>query len=340
MTQSDTETVAISDAGTPPSTDPSGNSKIRLARKGARFLRKHGPAIAARRVIWKYYYERFQKQIANRAAQTGKDALSLQFLGAAFDLHPTKRGLSEELAMFGTHEPLATSSYLEFVKPGDQVIDVGSNIGYWLLLAASKIGTSGRILGFEPVPAVFEILKRNIQHAGYSNVELYPWAIGSKAGNAEFYQSKIPNWGSLIQDNRLLPTGSYQVSVKKLDDILDDHPSLRPTILRMDVEGAELMVLEGARRIVSRFKPSLCVEFHPFILGWQMIRDLLTDFQALGYSSGILIERTWDHPWISAWMRERRRWSGSISKLIQRIESPQTNLVESTFTLILRGVGE
>lgn len=240
--------------------------------------------------------------------------------------------------MFGSHEPLATGAYLQTLSPSDHVIDIGSNIGYWLLLASRKVGEAGRILGFEPVPSVYEILQRNIKRSGQNNIEVYPWAIGSQAGSAQFYQSEIPNWGSLIQDSRLCPTGSYAVPVKRLDDILRDFPMFHPTALRMDVEGAELMVLEGARDLLRRFKPTLFIEFHPFLLGWKAIRDRLTSLLDLGYSSGVLIERTWDHPWIDKWMREHRCWSGSIDTLIRKIESPKNPLVESTLTLILKGV--
>jgi FkbM family methyltransferase len=281
-------------------------------------------------------FERFQRK---RSLQSISSApLSrIHFLGAEFELHPTNKGLSEELVMYGSHEPIATSAYVEALAPGGHVIEIGANIGYWLLLASRKVGDTGQVMAFEPVPSNLEILKRNIERSGQKNIDVYPWAIGAEAGAAQFYQSQIPNWGSLIQDSRLLPSGSYPVPVKTLDDVLKEFPKMRPTALRMDVEGAELMVLRGAKDLLKRFRPLLFIEFHPFILGWPAIRDMLNDLRDVGYISGILIERTWDHPWISKWVRDRRCWSGQIGDLVAKIESPKDLMVESTFSIILHG---
>ena len=103
----------------------------------------------------------------------------------------------------------------------------------------------------------------------------------------------------------------------------------------MDVEGAELMVLEGAREVLERYKPCLFIEFHNFALGWEAVKAALVGLQKLGYSSGTLIERTWDQPWMSQWMRDRRSWKGDLDSLLARIESPQNPLTASTLIFIL-----
>jgi len=311
-------------------------SKIVLFRKAKAFARDHGISTAARRTIWRLHFARFQKLRKRLALLRGDAAPFTQFLGSKFELHPSNAGLSEELIMFGAHEPVATGVYSRHLSVGDHVLDVGSNIGFWLLLASQQVGDRGRVLGFEPVPSNYDILQRNIKRSGRKNIEIRPWALGSESGNALFYQSEVPNWGSLMSDSRLLPTGSFSVSVKTLDLILREFPTFRPTAMRMDVEGAELMVLKGAQGLLKRFRPTLFIEFHPFILGWTAIRTALTELGNGGYERGVLIERTWDQPWISKWVRERRCWSGSINALIRKIESPNDGLVGSTFTLILR----
>jgi hypothetical protein len=105
----------------------------------------------------------------------------------------------------------------------------------------------------------------------------------------------------------------------------------------MDVEGAELMVLEGAQNLLEKYKPALFIEFHPFLLGWRAIRHTLSGLKDLGYTSGTLIQREWDQPWINKWIRERRRWQGPMDILIQRCESSQDSLSESTLTMVLTG---
>ena len=98
-----------------------------------------------------------------------------------FKLHPSKRGVSEELYLFHVHEPTSTEKYLACLSHGDHVLDVGSNIGYYAVLAADKVGRTGRVIGCEPSPGVFEILKQNVQRFDPFNVEVFPWAVGAKS---------------------------------------------------------------------------------------------------------------------------------------------------------------
>jgi FkbM family methyltransferase len=309
---------------------------FRMLGKASRHLNEHGPASFFRETVWRLHYERLQwlKRRRARRHQTVPSAISFQ--GKDFELHPSLAGLSEELLMFGIHEPLATRLYLENLSPGAHVLDVGANIGYYPLVTRRAIGSSGRLLGFEPAPDVFEILKRNLQMAGTTNVEVFPWAIGAKTELAQFHLSEVPNWGSLIRDETLLPTRSIDVEVKRIDDIVQRFPGFHPTVLRMDVEGGELMVLRGAEDTLREFRPTLFIEVHTFALGWEAVRSEMLNLRHLGYSSAVVIERTWDEPWISKWMRERRYWSGTTDELVRRMESPKDPLVAETFGLILK----
>jgi len=307
-----------------------------MLRKALQMLGQRGPAFAVRTALWRIHYENFQRIMKGvRAKRNGNAPEQVHFLGKDFELHPSRLGVSDELALYGVHEPMATRVYLETLSPGDHVIDVGSNIGYWLLLAARRIGESGRMLAFEPVPDSREIVQRNIKRSGIRNVELSPLAIGQENGAAEFYESKVANWGSLVKHHALLPTRSLHVEIMKLDDVVRESPGFRPTMLRMDVEGAELMVLEGAQNLLKKYRPGLFIEFHPFLVGWRAIRRALSGLMELGYTSGTLIQREWDQPWISKWIRERRCWRGPIDILTQRCESARDSLSESTLTMVL-----
>jgi FkbM family methyltransferase len=312
---------------------------FQMLGKASRHLTERGPASFFREVVWRLHYERLQWLRRQRAERHEAVPSAISFRGKKFDLHPSLAGLSEEMLMFGIHEPLGTSLYLESLSPGDHVLDVGANIGYFPLVASQAIGPSGRLLGFEPSPDVFEILKHNVQQASATNVEVFPWAIGAKNEIAQFHQSEVPNWGSLIRDEALLPTRSIDVEVKRVDDVVKKFAGFHPTVLRMDVEGGELMVLAGAQEVLREYKPSLFIEVHTFALGWEAVRTALVGLRDLGYSSGVVIERTWDQPWMSKWMRERRHWRGTIDGLLRRMESPKDPLVVATFGLLLRRPG-
>lgn len=246
--------------------------------------------------------------------------------------------MSEELYLYQVHEPASTQKYLDCLSPGDHVLDVGSNIGYYAVLAANKVGTTGRVIGCEPSPSVFGVLKQNVRRFEPGNVEVFPWAVGAKSGNLQFYESEIPNWGSLFPNSTLLQTCTTTVTAKSVDEIVDGISEFRPTALRMDVEGAELMVLEGAHQVLRNHKPCLFIEFHNFALGWDAVREAINELRCLGYSSATVIERTWDQPWMSAWMRERRCWSGTTKQMLARVEQPSDSLVNSTLIFIMRAL--
>jgi FkbM family methyltransferase len=313
-----------------------GDSRVvQLLRRAFEHASERGSRYALNRAIWKLQRAKFEQLRKNLSNQSASQTVIIRYLDREFELHPSLQGLSEELRIFGTHEPLGREAYLQQLSPGDHVLDVGSNIGYWLLAAQQAVGEAGHILGFEPAPEVNSILQRNICRSGCRNISVVPYAVGATNGTAEFYQSEVPNWGSLIKQDGLRQSHPVNVQIRRLEDVLREFPEFHPDALRMDLEGAELMVLESARDILMRYKPCLFVEFHPLILGWPAIRNTLVWLRDLGYSSGTLIERTWDQPWISKWMRERRRWSGSVDFLLRRVEDPKDPLTESTFTIIL-----
>jgi FkbM family methyltransferase len=316
-------------------------SMIQLLTKAIRTFAHKGISIALKMTIWKLYYERFKRKRTILELQKEFPSV-IRFLGNDFELHPSKAGLTQELLLYGVHEPVATRFYQQFLSLGDHVIDVGSNIGYFLLKARKSVGREGRLIGFEPVPSLYDILMRNVVRSGYQNIEVFPWAIGAKCGSREFYESEIPNWGSLFQNHSLLQTGTITVQVKTVDEIVRNSPGLYPKALRMDLEGGELMVLEGAQEVLHAYKPLLFIEFHNFYLGWDAIRAAVVRLCDMGYSSGIVIERMWDQPWISNWIRKRRCWRGDIKTLLERIES-RTHpfpLEAATFTFFLKAPNE
>jgi FkbM family methyltransferase len=308
---------------------------MRRVRKGLRLLAERGPRHVLRETAYNYYYHRHER-IRGRAFRNGNSGPKIiSLFGDDLELHASMRGINESLYLFGAHEPIASAIYSKLLAPGGHVIDVGSNIGYFLRLARNAIGDSGKILGFEPVPGNFEILTRNVCRTPQQNIQIFPWAIGERNETADFYESQVPNWGSLIRDDSLLPKGVIPVEVKTLDNILKDFPTFRPTALRMDVDGGELMILSGARQVLLEYRPLLFIEFHTFALGWEKIQSALLELRELGYSQGVLIDRLWDQPWIGKWFRERPWWSGVKEGRLESLASSASKL--PVFTLILHG---
>lgn len=284
-------------------------------------LAKHGPSAFVRDALYSYYYHSEERRKARRTLHPPNGRAAAQLWGHEIQLHPSLAGINEELLDFGVHEPLSTSTYQSFLRPGDHVIDVGANIGYYLWAAAQVVGETGKFLAFEPLPGNYEVLKKNIEAVPSlrDRVQVWPWAIGDSTGTCDFYESKIPNLGSFFRHEKLEQTRTIPVQVRRLDDILKSVEGFRPSFLRMDVEGAELLVLAGARDLMRTYKPSLFIEFHTFSIGMKGLETALDEFESIGYREGMLIERLWDAPWISSWARRLHCWEDDLRILRKRI---------------------
>ncbi len=141
------------------------------------------------------------------------------------------------------------------LKPGMRVVDVGANVGYYLLLFEKYIKPAGEVVCIEPSHENLQELKGNIEVNKLTNVKLFEAAIGmedSNIGLSEGINSKV-----IDKDH-----GDYQVTLSKLDSLVAD----KVDFLKIDVEGYEGQVLKGAYEIINRDKPVLFLELHPNML--------------------------------------------------------------------------
>jgi FkbM family methyltransferase len=165
--------------------------------------------------------------------------------------------------VYGTWEPEVLRTVTATVKPGMTVMDIGAHIGYYTLLFAKCVGTNGHVVAFEPLPANFELLKRNIRLNELPYVQAISQAVFSR--NEEItltVPDDLPHSG----DASVYPgrgTKQFRVPAITLDTFCDSA-GLRPDILKMDVEGAEYDVLIGARKTIVRYRPALLIELHHF----------------------------------------------------------------------------
>lgn len=141
----------------------------------------------------------------------------------------------------------------QLVRPGDLVVDAGANIGNHTVFFAGVCGC--RVMAFEPVPAAFSLLEKNIADNGLTHrVTAYAMALGEGEGRASINLSEAThNLGGAS-----LRVGGGEVIVRRLDDVLDGQS--RPALIKIDTEGFELAVLRGAERILKASRPLLCVE--------------------------------------------------------------------------------
>jgi FkbM family methyltransferase len=187
-------------------------------------------------------------------------------------------------------------SSIEFFKQqiesldGD-FIDIGANIGFYSLLYYYR--GSGSVYAFEPLlPNVTKLIE-NILINGADGVMVYPFGLSDQTYVSQLdYNPVNKGAASEVSDNKgpNILSRSEKCSFKKLDEIqgLSDNIS----VIKIDVEGHELDVLKGARKIIKRHKPELLIEVHPEQLEKkdQTIAELLAEIFAFGYESIYLIQ--------------------------------------------------
>lgn len=206
------------------------------------------------------------------------------------------RGIAQELRLFGVHEPLATALMASLVRPGDCVLDIGANIGYYTLLLSRLVGSSGAVLAVEPHPDNFRLLCQNLRLNRVDNVWVAQLALADTEGNAHLEVSAASNWHSLMQDKSRPGAKVISVPTSTVDRLRELWG--RPIhLLRMDTEGYEAHILQGAKRTIAEDRPAMVVEVHPAFLGLEGGPRFLQELLAAGYESRFLIRRTEDVPW-------------------------------------------
>jgi FkbM family methyltransferase len=156
----------------------------------------------------------------------------------------------------GSYERLTREWVCRLLTPGKVAYDVGANAGFFTLLASRLVGVTGRVIAFEPAPANLLALRRHVELNAAINVEVIDAAVAEAPGSAVFEAA-----GSAAQGH-LSDAGSLEVQVVQMDDLVGRAVIPTPDFLKIDVEGAELRVLEGARRVLSSGHPSIVLSAH------------------------------------------------------------------------------
>jgi len=146
-------------------------------------------------------------------------------------------------------------SYL-LPKEGDVVIDVGANYGFYSLVCSRLIGKEGSIIAFEPETRNYEVLLANLRLNDISNVKTFRMALGDFDGETRLYLNDHPGMHSMIfQRSRRFQTAQ----MKKLDTILKELEIGKIDLIKLDAEGAELKILQGALKTILLYRPTLTI---------------------------------------------------------------------------------
>lgn len=176
------------------------------------------------------------------------------------------------------------------LEPGDCFFDIGANVGWVTERAAWLVGKRGSVHSFEPSPATMRYLRRRLVCMGLSNVVLNEFALGAALGSATLYECAENFGGSSALRPGAAPgqhlSAETQVAVKVLDDYVEQNSISQVRLIKMDVQGSEIDVLHGARRLLTApNRPVLFVEVEQTVNAafGHSINDLLNSLIGLGY---------------------------------------------------------
>lgn len=151
------------------------------------------------------------------------------------------------------------------VAPGAIVLDVGANVGSYTLLFALWAGRTGRVFAFEPAPEARKGLRLHAALNGISDrVEIVAAAASSGIGSARFHIDGASGTNALSVNGEGATPGFIDVETTTIDGFCESR-NLHPDVIKIDVEGAELDVLRGARRVLALPGVHAFLEFHPSV---------------------------------------------------------------------------
>jgi FkbM family methyltransferase len=192
--------------------------------------------------------------------------------------------VAQVIYLHGFYELVSVEAYRRLLRVGSTVVDVGANIGQYTLLAAKHVGPGGVVLSFEPDPRNFRELERNIAVNGFRNVRHFQTAAANRsASSVALYRARPTETdprrpSAHFALSSLEPAHGAQDSVVvpsvRIDDALSDERIEAVDVLKIDVEGTECDVVEGAAGTISASRPAILFEVND-----QDTLDLLHDLE-------------------------------------------------------------
>ncbi len=179
----------------------------------------------------------------------------------------------------GRYEPEKFAAIREALKPGSCFLDIGGNKGDFALFAAALVGPAGCVICFEPHPENAGWIRKSVELNGFENLTVEELALSDRAGEAELNIGGKSGQHSF--ETRKRDRGSVTVRATTLDRYLTDAGIDRVDAIKIDVEGAEDLVIAGAAETLARDRPVLFLDVHE--IGEERLAALAETLRNSGY---------------------------------------------------------
>lgn len=168
----------------------------------------------------------------------------------------------------------------QLVRAGDTIIDIGANLGYYSRTFSQLTGASGKVYAVEPVPPILSVLRRNLR--GCRNVEILPYALGTANKPIRMANDSARETGYLgtgqnfVNDAGATADVEFTAQMRRGSELFAGLP--RIDLIKCDIEGYEVVVMNEIRPLIERFHPTVLIE-----TGDENRRQIVTLFTQLGY---------------------------------------------------------
>lgn len=171
---------------------------------------------------------------------------------------------------FGTTEPDVQRFLAANLGAGQVFYDIGANVGFLTLVGARAVGSAGRVYSFEPLSEKVLALKYNVELNSLSQVKIVEAAVADRSGIAEFVAAS-PTGSHLAAEHEETDHPRLPVRVVSIDDIVYRCSFVPPHLVKIDVEGAEELVLAGMASVILNYRPIIICEIHDHMTARSMI---------------------------------------------------------------------
>ncbi|MEA5503452.1 FkbM family methyltransferase [Halotia wernerae UHCC 0503] len=181
-------------------------------------------------------------------------------------------GSGQHGAWLGSYEYEKQLLFQQIIREGSVVYDLGSHSGFYTILASVLVGHQGKVVAFEPYPRNLHFLKQHLQLNSIKNVIVIDAAVYDRSGVIQFNGSGFTG--------HISSEGEFKVKTVTLDELIDTKQIPPPNFIKIDIEGAEMLALSGAKSILSKTHPSILLATH----GVEVHKQCCQFLNSLGYT--------------------------------------------------------
>jgi FkbM family methyltransferase len=217
---------------------------------------------------------------------------------------PVNEVLGRQFIALHEYEKEETEFFRKHIKSDDVCFDVGGNVGYFSLLLSSLLDT-GSVHSFEPITGNSTLIAASAALNGFDNITVNNTAVGDQNGHVNFSISEDSAYSSMIDTGRVSEKVNVSVPILRLDDYIKTAKTPKVDILKIDVEGAEAQVLDGAKALLqnSAKRPRIIMVelFDGNLLGFGSSKEeIISTLSEWGYTAHIVVDRSGQHAVYSA----------------------------------------